>query len=195
MKKDGIHSPSLKRRLQGTAWVFGDNVDADWDICNLHDLRERAEEGVLPAEEELAKRCLAGLNPEFPCGVRKGDFIVAGTNTGCSAACLDGLPGDPHLHALAPVALKSAGIAAVLCESASVNFQRNSIDLGLPVMECKGITKMVQAGHLLEVNLETGTVRNLDNGAELHFTPFPEFMLEILNAGGIHALMAEKTSR
>ena len=189
MKKEAIYSIAFTRRLQGTAWVFGDNVDADWDICNLHDLRERAEEGVLPADEELAKRCLAGLNPQFPLRVQKGDFIVAGINTGCSAACLDGLPGDPHLYAMAPLALKSAGIAAVLCESAATNFQRNSIDLGLPVVECKGIKDVVQEGHVLEVNLATGTVRNFDNGTELRFNPFPELILKILDARGIPAYM------
>lgn len=195
MKKEAIDSIAFTTRLQGAAWVFGDNVDADWDICNLHDLYERAEEGVLPASEELAKRCFAGLNPQFPLRVQDGDFIVAGVNMGCSAACLDGLPGDPHLYALAPLALKSAGIAAVLCESAAANFQRNSIDLGLPIVECKGIKDVVQQGHVLEVNLEKGTVRNLDNGAEIRFNPFPELILKILlDARGTPAYMDREKS-
>lgn len=172
--------------LKGRAWIFGDNLDADWDICDLHQLQELAAKGVLPGEKELGERCLVSVDPEFPRKVRRGDLIVAGRNTGCSSACLDGLPYDPHMLAFASLALKAVGIGAVLCESAAPTFQRNSIHAGLPVIECRGIGEIVRQGDEIEVDLEAGMVKNLTAGAQLQFAPFPDFILRILDAGGLY---------
>lgn len=174
--------PSVK----GRAWVFGDDLDADWDICNLDHLHELAEKGIIPGEKELGQNCLSRLDPDFSRKVRQGDLLVAGRNMGCSFACLDRLPYDPHLFALAAVALKAVGIGAVLCESAAPTFQRNSINKGLPVIECRGITALVRQGDEIEVYLGSGNIKNLTTGVEMQFAPFPDFMLQILAAGGLY---------
>jgi 3-isopropylmalate/(R)-2-methylmalate dehydratase small subunit len=166
--------------------VFGNNLDVDWEICDLHWLQEQSAKGIIPTEEDLAKRCLVRLDPEFPKKIRKGDFLVAGEAVGYSGACLDGYSDDPHMHAFATLALKGAGISAVLCESAAVNFQRNSLDMGFPVVECRGIRGKVRQGDELEVDLETGSIRNLTTGMALEFAPFPHFILEMLAAGGLY---------
>ena len=177
---------TFSRVLRGRAWVFGDNLDADWDICDLNYLRELAEKGAIPGAKELGARCLVRLDPDFPGKVRPGDFIVAGANAGCSSACLDGLPIDPHLYAVAALALKGAGIGAVLCESAAANFQRNAIDAGLPVVECRGITGTVGQGDELRVDMERGTVVDLTTGVQMRFPPLPTFILQMLAAGGLY---------
>lgn len=175
---------AFSKVLRGSAWVFGDNLDVDWEICDLDVISRMAEREELPGEEELGKQCLVRVDPDFPQKVRQGDFLVAGQGAGSSVACLDGLPVDPHLYAFAPRALRGAGIAAVICESAVATFLRNSIEAGLPVIECKGIKRMVKKGDKLEVDLAKGTIRNLTTGAQISFQPFPDFILQILEAGG-----------
>ena len=172
--------------LRGRAWVFGDNLDVDWDICDLHVLQALSVAGRLPSEEELRRMCLVRVAPEFPRKVQKGDFVVAGQGTGYSAACLDGMLEDPHRYALATLALKSTGVTAVLCESANVTFLMNSFNAGLPVVECRGITTMVRQGDEVEVDLARGVVRDLTTGEALRFTPLPPFLLELVEAGGLY---------
>ncbi|MBI4233832.1 MAG: hypothetical protein HY686_05265 [Chloroflexi bacterium] len=182
------------RKLRGRAWVFGDSLDVDWDICDLHALQEQVEKGIFPSEEELGRQCLVRVDPDFPRKVRQGDLVVAGEGAGYSAACLDGMPADPHMFAFATKALRGAGVAAVLCESAAANFLRNSLDDGFPVVECRGIRGMVRQGDELEVDLESGAVRNLTTGAQMQFPPFPDFILQMLEAGGLYPY-AEKQAR
>ncbi len=181
--------------VKGRAWIFGDNLDVDWDICDLHQLQELAAKGVLPGEKELGQRCLALVDPEFPSKVRRGDLIVAGRNMGSSSACLDGFPYDPHMLAFATLALKAVGIGAVLCESAAPTFQRNSINAGLPVVECRGIGAIVRPGDEIALDLEAGMVKNLTAGAQLQFTPFPDFMLRIIEAGGLYPYLKREAQQ
>jgi len=181
--------------LEGRAWIFGDNLDVDWDICDLHWLQEQSAKGIVPTEEDLGKHCLVRLDPDFPKKVKRGDFIVAGEGVGYSGACLDGFSDDPHMHGFATMALRGVGVSAVLCESAAVNFQRNSLNLGFPVVECKGITANVSQGDKLQVDLERGTIKNLITKVDLKFTPFPKFILQMIAVGGLYRYLHEQSKR
>jgi 3-isopropylmalate/(R)-2-methylmalate dehydratase small subunit len=178
--------------LRGRARLFGDKLDADWDFCDLNALQDMTERGVVPTEDDLAQACLARQDPALRDRVKRGDLLVAGKNPGYSAACLDGMSEDPHLYGFAAKALKGLGIAAVLCESAATNFQRSCFEHALPVVECRDIQKLVHEGDELRVDLLAGTVDNLSQEQRLCFPPLPPFMFEMLEAGGIYALIQKR---
>jgi 3-isopropylmalate/(R)-2-methylmalate dehydratase small subunit len=181
--------------LEGNAWVFGDQLEADAHICSLDTLDELKRRGVPLTAQTLGKHCLETVDPEFSRRVARGDFIVAGQNIGYSACCLDGDPDDPHFIGAASLAIKGAGVAGVLCESSGMNFLMNSINRGLPVVECPGVRSKVKQGDRLRLDLETGTVMNLISGEVLRFSPFPETMLYILRRGGLYEHLAIQLSR
>jgi 3-isopropylmalate/(R)-2-methylmalate dehydratase small subunit len=135
-------------------------------------------------EEDYGKLCMINIDPEFPNKMNRGDFIIAGENMGYG-----------HDHESAPMAIKGCGIASVICESTNRNFLRNSIHLGLPVIECKGIKGRVNEGDELEVDLGRGRIKNLTTGEDIDFSPFPEFMLEIIDAGGLYSLIRKKLAQ
>jgi 3-isopropylmalate dehydratase small subunit len=170
---------SDREKLTGKAWVFGDVLDVDFDICPIEATRGKAR-----TEEDYGKLCMTNIDPEFPGKVRRGDFIVAGENVGYG-----------HDHESAPMAIKGCGIAAVICESTNRNFFRNSIHLGLPVIECPGVKSKIKYGEELEVDLGAGSIKNLTSGEEYHFSPYPDFMLEIIDAGGIYPLIRKKLEK
>lgn len=120
------------------------------------------------------KGVMAGIDPEFHTKVRPGDVIVAGINFGMGSSAED-----------APRSLRDAGIAAILAESISNIYLRTLINLGLPAVECSGISTMVEEGHELEVDLESGRARNITNGALRTFAPFSEHAIAILEKGGL----------
>ncbi len=150
---------------RGKAFKFGDNISTDHIVPGrlLH-LRSN-----LP---ELAKHVLEDADPTFAQRVRKGDFIVAGKNFGL---------GSSREHA--PLVIKMSGVSAILAKSVARIFFRNAINLGLPVLICD--TENINDGDELEVDLETGKISDLTNGAELRFGKIPEIMLRILNEGGV----------
>ena len=156
----------MEKKMRGSAWVFQGLLDVDWEILAFETLREIRGSGKPLTYEELGKYAMTKVDPDFPKKVQKGDFIVAGESMGYG-----------HDHDAASMAIRGAGVAAVLCESTNYNFLRNSIDHGLPVIECRGINNIIKQGDKLEVDMEAGTVKNLGMGAELQFTPFPEFIL------------------
>jgi 3-isopropylmalate/(R)-2-methylmalate dehydratase small subunit len=117
---------------------------------------------------------MAGVDPEFRSKVRPGDLIVAGIGFGM---------GSSSEHA--PRSLKQAGIAAVIAESISNIYLRTLVNLGLPAIECPGITRIVAQGDELEVDLERGRVSNLRTGESLGFAPFSDHALAILEKGGL----------
>ncbi|MGH7826244.1 MAG: 3-isopropylmalate dehydratase [Candidatus Binatia bacterium] len=120
------------------------------------------------------KGVMAGVDPEFHKKVRPGDLIVAGINFGMGSSSED-----------APRSLCDAGIAAILAESISNIYLRTLINLGLPAIECPGICTIVEEGHELEVDLESGRVRNLTNGKSRAFAPFSDHAIAILEKGGL----------
>jgi 3-isopropylmalate/(R)-2-methylmalate dehydratase small subunit len=122
----------------------------------------------------MAKHVLESLNPDFPVKVQKGDIIVAGRNFGCSSG-----------RAIAPKAIKATGVAAVVAEGFSRTFYRNGHEVGLPILEVAGIHDLVTNGDRLQVDITTGTVTNLTSGKALKGSPAPEFLLQMLEAGGL----------
>jgi 3-isopropylmalate/(R)-2-methylmalate dehydratase small subunit len=124
--------------------------------------------------QDLAQHCMEDEDPEFVRRVRPGDIIVADTNFGC---------GSSREHA--PIAIKAAGVSCVVAKSFARIFYRNAINLALPVLECAEAVDGSQAGDELEVDLESGAIRNLTRGTAFQAKPFPDFMLELLQAGGL----------
>ena len=152
--------------LEGRVWKYGDNIDTD---------------AIIPArylnttsEQELASHCMEDWDPSFIKGVQPGDIVVAGKNFGC---------GSSREHA--PLALKAAGISCVVAETFARIFFRNSLNIGLPILECPEAAQAARAGDILEIDLSTGTIRNVDTGATYEATPYPEFMLALIDAGGL----------
>ena len=156
-------------KFKGKVWVFGDNLDVDKEIIPF---RER-ELGSM-SDGNYGRWCMTPVDPDFPKKVKKGDIMVVGTNMGC---------GHGHLHA--NVGIMQCGISVVIAESFDRNFFKNSINLGLPIVELDGIKKSVKEGDILEVDLRTGVVRNLTNKKTMKFAPLPDFLLEILESGGL----------
>jgi len=155
--------------LRGNAWKFGDNVDTDqvipakYAIYSLDEkvLGEHAMEGV-PDNEGWAKK------------VSAGDVLVAGSNFGCGSS-----------REIAPVAIRAAGISAVVADSFARIFFRNSINIGFPILQSPQAAEAVEAGDQLEIDLEEGVIRNLTRGDEYHAEPFPQFMAELIKMGGL----------
>jgi len=152
--------------LTGKVHKYGADVNTDLIIparyLNVSD----------PAE--LAKHCMEDLDKDFVQRVQPGDIIMAETNFGC---------GSSREHA--PLALKGAGISCVIAKSFARIFFRNSIDIGLPVLECEEAVDNTRSGDVLEVELATGKIKNLTNGKSFTAKPYPEFMSEIIAAGGL----------
>jgi 3-isopropylmalate/(R)-2-methylmalate dehydratase small subunit len=152
--------------LKGKVHKYGANVDTDAIIparyLNVSD----------PAE--LAKHCLEDIDPEFVTRVKPGDIIVATTNFGC---------GSSREHA--PLAIKASGISCIIAKSFARIFFRNAINIGLPLLECEEAVDNINAGDILEVDLAAGKIKNLTNGKEFTAKPYPEFMSELIAAGGL----------
>ena len=153
-------------KITGRAWKYGDNVNTDYIIPGRY--------MELTDPKEMAKHAMEGIDTTFVAEVQKGDIVVAGRNFGC---------GSSREHA--PLSLKYAGVGCVVAESYARIFYRNAVNIGLPALECPGVTKSVDQGDELELDLGAGTVTNLTRGSKLVFTPLPAFMLDVLNAGGL----------
>jgi 3-isopropylmalate/(R)-2-methylmalate dehydratase small subunit len=151
--------------LKGRALKLGDNITTDHIIPGRYaHLRSN-----LP---ELAKHVLEDADPNFASRVKAGDFIAAGDNFGL---------GSSREHA--PLAIKMAGVRAILAKSVARIFFRNAINLGLPVLICN--TDKINDGDELEVDLKAGTIRDITNGSRLTFGKIPDIMLGILDEGGL----------
>jgi len=153
-------------KLKGKVHKFGADVNTDVIIparyLNVSD------------PGELAKHCMEGIDSEFATKVEKGDMIVATTNFGC---------GSSREHA--PLAIKACGVSCVIAQSFARIFFRNAINIGLPLLECPEAVNETEAGDILEVNLSRGEIRNISRGKTFIAKPYPEFMMGIINAGGL----------
>ena len=150
----------------GHVFKYGDNVDTDVIIPARY---LNATQG-----EELAKHCMEDIDKEFIHKVKKGDLIVANKNFGC---------GSSREHA--PLAIKCAGVSCVIAETFARIFYRNSINIGLPIIECPEAAKSIEAGDEVEVDFVTGLITNKTQGEIYHGQSFPEFMQKIISAGGL----------
>ncbi len=152
--------------LKGKVHKFGSNVDTDVIIparyLNVSD------------PLELSRHCMEDIDPEFIKKVKKGDIIMADANFGC---------GSSREHA--PLAIKSAGVSCVIARSFARIFFRNAINIGLPLLECPECIEKTKDGELLEVDLSTGKIVNSTSGLVFNAKPYPEFMSELINAGGL----------
>jgi len=153
--------------IKGRVWKFGDNIDTDVIIPFKYKARTLD-------PKELAQHVMEGIDPDFARKVKPGDIIVAGKNFGCGSS-----------REQAPLAIKAAGIAAIVAESFARIFFRNAINIGLPVLEVKGISEKTDEGDLLEIDLLQGTVKNLTKNMAFKAAPLPDMIMEILKEGGL----------
>ena len=149
--------------IRGKAWTFGENIDTDVIIPGRY-LRTFN-------PQDLADHVLEGERPDFTENVQKGDIIVADENFGCGSS-----------REQAPVAIKTAGVDAIVAKSFARIFYRNAINIGLPV-----IVSDIEAkdGDIIKIDLSKGSLINETSGEEANFEPFKEFMLDILEDGGL----------
>ena len=160
-------------RCRGKVWKFGADVDTD---------------AILPARYlntsdpvELARHCMEDADAEFMNKMRPGDIIVAEKNFGC---------GSSREHA--PIAIKEAGISCVIAASFARLFYRNSFNMGLPIFESAEAVAGIAAGDEVEVDADTGVIRNLTQGTQFQAAPIPPFMQELIADGGLMAHIAKK---
>ena len=151
--------------FEGNCWKFGHNIPTDAITPTNVTLRS------IP---EMAKHVLENLNPDFPKKVQPGDILLAGRNFGCSSG-----------RAIAPKALKATGVSLILAELFARTFYRNGHEIGLPLLEASGVHDIAETGDRLRVNIETGVIENLASGKSVRGNPPPEFLLEMLRAGGL----------
>jgi len=152
--------------LAGRAWKFMDDIDTDAIIPGRY--------LVMNDPRELAVHLFEGVRPKMASEVKESDYVVAGENFGC---------GSSREHA--PIAIKASGIECVVAKSFARIFCRNSINIGLPILICPEAVDGTEAGDELEVDLAAGLVRSVTRGKEFRAQPFPAFMLEIVEAGGL----------
>jgi 3-isopropylmalate/(R)-2-methylmalate dehydratase small subunit len=152
--------------IKGKAIKFGDNVDTDVILPGPY--------LVHTDPNELAKHAMEGLDPKFAEKAAGGVIVVGGKNFGCGSS-----------REQAPIALKYSGVKCVLAESFARIFYRNSITIGLPVLACPGVSDRVEEGDMLVVDLQTGKVEDKTNRSVLQATKLPEFIMEILDDGGL----------
>jgi len=151
---------------KGNVLKYGDHVDTDVIIPARH-LNN-------PDPAVLALHCMEDIDTEFINKVKPGDIMVAGLNFGC---------GSSREHA--PIALKASGISCVIAQNFARIFFRNSMNIGLPLLECPEAAIAAENGDELEVNLDTGVITNLTKGGSYTSIPLPPFMRELLSVGGL----------
>ena len=161
-------------QLNGTVIKYGDNVDTDV---------------IIPArylntidKKELASHCMEDLDTTFTSRVKPGDIMVGGWNFGC---------GSSREHA--PLAIKTAGISVVIAKSFARIFYRNSINIGLPIMECPEAVDAIEAGDTVEIDFDSGMIYDKTKGTEYQGQAFPEFMQKIIKAEGLINYINENT--
>lgn len=154
-----------KANIDGKVWTFGKDIDTDLIIA------ARYLNTSVP--EELAKHVMEDADPEFVNNMRAGDVIVAGENFGC---------GSSREHA--PIALKAAGVAAVIAPTFARIFYRNAFNMGLPIFELKESAE-ISEGDEISVDMNAGTITNKTTNKSYDFIPIPEFMQELIDAGGL----------
>ena len=159
--------------MKGKVWKFGDNINTDEVIPPRYLNRTEP--------EFLAEHCMEGIDPEFVQKMSRGDIIVGGENFGC---------GSSREHA--PIAIKAAGISCVIAKSFARIFCRNSINIALPIVECREAVDEISEGDEVEVDISAGVVRNVASGKTFSIEPFPEEMQQIFRAGGLMEFVKQK---
>lgn len=152
--------------MKGNAIKYGDNVDTDVIIP------ARYLNNSDPAE--LAKHCMEDIDASFPTKAKPGDIMIGGRNFGC---------GSSREHA--PIAIKAAGISCIIADTFARIFFRNSINIGLPILECAEAAREIADGDTVEVDLATGRIDDITTGKTYQAESFPAFMQEIIESEGL----------
>ena len=155
-------------KTQGTVFKYPDNVDTDVIIPARYLNTSNA--------QELAKHCMEDIDTEFVKRVQPGDVMVAGWNFGC---------GSSREHA--PLVIKTCGTGCVIAKSFARIFYRNAINIGLPILECEEAAEAIEAGNQVSVDFDTGVITDLTAGKTYQAEPFPEFIQNIIQKGGLLA--------
>ena len=159
-------------KAQGTVYKYGDNIDTDVIIparyLNTQDAKE------------LASHCMEDIDKSFVTKVKQGDIMVGGENFGC---------GSSREHA--PLAIKSAGIDCVIAKSFARIFYRNSINIGLPILECPAASEAIADGDTVAIDFDTSVITDVTTGATFQAEPFPPFIQNIIQKGGLMASIRE----
>ena len=154
------------KKANGTVFKYGDNVDTDVIIparyLNSSD----------PAE--LAQHCMEDIDKDFIKNIKPGDIIVADKNFGC---------GSSREHA--PIAIKAAGVSCVIAQTFARIFYRNSINIGLPIIECPEAAEAIQAGDEVDIDFDSGIITDKTQNRQFKGQAFPPFMQKIIAAGGL----------
>jgi 3-isopropylmalate/(R)-2-methylmalate dehydratase small subunit len=153
-------------KLEGKVWKYGNNIDTDVIIP--------ARYLVTTDPKVLAAHCMEDLDESFAQNVQPGDIMVGGANFGC---------GSSREHA--PISIKGAGVSCIVAESFARIFFRNAINIGLPILESAEAARDAQPGDSLSVDLTAGTITNARTGKTYQAKPFPPFVLQIIEAGGL----------
>jgi len=152
-------------KITGKVWNFGENIDTDLIIAarylNSSD------------PEHLAKYVMEDADPSFATKVSKGDIIVAGENFGC---------GSSREHA--PIALKAAGLSAIIAPTFARIFYRNAFNMGLPIFELAEADE-ISEGNKIEIDFDSGVIKDITTSKDYRFSPIPEFMQELIKSGGL----------
>ena len=153
-------------KIKAKAIKFGNNIDTDVILPGKY--------LILVDPYDLAKHALEGLDAKFVEKAKPGVILIGGKNFGCGSS-----------REQAPLSLKYSGVKCVIAESFARIFFRNSINIGLPVIECKGISAAVETGDEVAVDFEAGKIENLSNGKKFQVEKLPSFIMEILADGGL----------
>ncbi len=166
----------MNMKVTGPAIKFGNNIDTDVILPGKY--------LVLVDPYELAKHALEGLDADFPAKAKDGVILVGGKNFGCGSS-----------REQAPLALKYSGVKCVIAESFARIFFRNAINIGLPVIECKGISDAVCDGDKLTVDFETGKIEDATKGQSFQVPKLPPFIQQILSDGGLIQNLQRRTKK
>lgn len=158
------------------AWVYGDHVSTDDIIAGRYLAKHDP--------TEWGKHAMENIDPGFTKKVKKGDVLVAGKNFGCGSS-----------REQAPIALKEAGVSAVVAESFARIFYRNAINQGLPVLASPGVGRGFKDRDAIGIDLKSGVIRNRSTGKTFEAQPLPDFVLRILKAGGLIPHLKRKLKR
>ena len=159
--------------MRGKVWKYGDHIDTDVIIPARY-LNN-------PDPKALASHCMVDIDEGFAGSVQPGDIMVGGWNFGC---------GSSREHA--PVAIQASGISCVIAASFARIFYRNSINIGFPILECPEASEAIKAGDIVNVDTKTGVITDETTGQTFQAKPFPPFIEQIIDAGGLLSYLKEK---
>lgn len=159
--------------IKGKAWKYGNNIDTDVIIPARY-LND-------PDPKALASHCMCDIDEGFAGQVQTGDIMVGGSNFGC---------GSSREHA--PVAIQASGVSCVIAASFARIFYRNAINIGFPILECPEASEAIKAGDIVSVDTKTGVITDETTGETFQAKPFPEFIENIIEKGGLLSYLKDK---